>query len=116
MMIIGVTGTNGKTSTTYMLESIMRQAGHQVGVIGTVNYRWAGREVPAPNTTPESRDIQQLLKTMLDAGVSCVVMEVSSHGLELMRADDIRLTPRFLRNLTRDTSRFPPTALRSICA
>ncbi len=102
MMIIGVTGTNGKTSTTYMLESIMRQAGYRVGVIGTVNYRWAGHEVPAPNTTPESRDIQQLLKTMLDEGVSCVVMEVSSHGLELMRADDILFDAAIFTNLTRD--------------
>ena len=86
--VTGVTGTNGKTSITYILETIYSSRGFSCGVIGTVNYRWAGKTVPAPNTTPESKDIQELLRQMLDDGVTHVVMEVSSHALELNRADD----------------------------
>ncbi len=98
----GVTGTNGKTSITYILEAIYASRGITCGVIGTVNYRWAGKVVPAPNTTPESKDIQELLRTMLDDGVTHVVMEVSSHALELNRADDVEFDTVIFTNLTGD--------------
>jgi len=101
-VVIGITGTNGKTSTTYMLESVFRKAGYNPGVIGTVNYRWNSTVRPAPNTTPESKDIQDLLRDMTGDGVDCVIMEISSHGLELGRADDIDLDAAVFTNLTRD--------------
>ena len=81
--VIGITGTNGKTSTTYMLEALFFNAGYNPGVIGTVAYRWNGSEIPAPNTTPESRDLHKLFHDMKKDGVDCVIMEVSSHGLVL---------------------------------
>jgi UDP-N-acetylmuramoyl-L-alanyl-D-glutamate--2,6-diaminopimelate ligase len=102
MMMIGVTGTNGKTSITYMLESIMKRYRRNPGVIGTINYRWGGREYPAPNTTPESRDLQEILYRMNRDGVNTVIMEVSSHALELRRADDIDFDAVVFTNLTRD--------------
>ncbi|MBI5888816.1 MAG: UDP-N-acetylmuramoyl-L-alanyl-D-glutamate--2,6-diaminopimelate ligase [Deltaproteobacteria bacterium] len=85
MKLAGITGTNGKTTTTYLLESIFRQAGLTSGVIGTVNYRYAGKVVEAPHTTPEAPDLQRLLKDMLDAGVTHAAMEVSSHALAQKR-------------------------------
>jgi len=102
MMVIGVTGTNGKTSITYMLEAIMKRYRRNPGVIGTINYRWGGREYPAPNTTPESRDLQEILYRMKRDGVNTVIMEVSSHALELRRADDIDFDAVVFTNLTRD--------------
>ena len=102
MDIIGVTGTNGKTSITYMLESILKKAGMNPGVIGTINYRWAGKTLSAPNTTPESRDIQEILYNMLEDGVDCVVMEVSSHALALGRVEDIDFNCAIFTNLTGD--------------
>jgi UDP-N-acetylmuramoyl-L-alanyl-D-glutamate--2,6-diaminopimelate ligase len=83
--LIGVTGTNGKTTTTYLLESIFRKAGHEVGVLGTINYRFGQKEMSAPNTTPESLDLQRILSEMVSEGVTCVIMEVSSHALDLDR-------------------------------
>ncbi|MBW2672795.1 MAG: UDP-N-acetylmuramoyl-L-alanyl-D-glutamate--2,6-diaminopimelate ligase, partial [Deltaproteobacteria bacterium] len=83
--LIGVTGTNGKTTVTYFLESILKTAGFSVGVIGTVNYRYGGTLFPAPHTTPESLDLQRMLREMVDAGVTHVVMEVSSHAIDLKR-------------------------------
>ncbi|MBN1534566.1 MAG: UDP-N-acetylmuramoyl-L-alanyl-D-glutamate--2,6-diaminopimelate ligase [Spirochaetes bacterium] len=102
MRVIGVTGTNGKTSITYMLESVYRLAGKRVGVIGTVNYRWGGRLVGAPNTTPESRDLQEMLAAMRNDGTDTVIMEVSSHALKLHRADHVRFDAGIFTNLTRD--------------
>ncbi len=102
MLAIGITGTNGKTSITYMLESILKRHGLNPGVIGTINYRWGGREFPAANTTPESRDLQEILYRMKKDGVDAVVMEVSSHALELRRADDIDFDAAVFTNLTRD--------------
>ena len=64
LTLVGITGTNGKTSTTYLLEAILESAGHRVGVIGTVNYRAGQKTWPAPVTTPESLDLQRLLRTM----------------------------------------------------
>lgn len=98
----GVTGTNGKTSITYIMETIYASQGIRSGVIGTVNYRWAGKVIPAPNTTPESKEIQELLRQMLDDGITHVIMEVSSHALELNRADDIEFDTVIFTNLTGD--------------
>src|SRR4030043_806320 len=83
--LIGITGTNGKTTTTYLLESIFKKAGYTAGVIGTINYRFAQKTTLAPNTTPESLDLQRILWEMLREGTSHVMMEVSSHGLDLDR-------------------------------
>jgi len=100
--VTGVTGTNGKTSITYILETIYKSLGISCGVIGTVNYRWGGNVIPAPNTTPESADIQALMARMRDDGVTHVVMEVSSHALELNRVDDIEFDTVIFTNLTGD--------------
>ena len=83
--LIGITGTNGKTTTTYLLESIFKKAGYAVGVIGTINYRFGQKTTPTSNTTPESLDLQRILWEMLREGTSHVIMEVSSHGLDLGR-------------------------------
>jgi UDP-N-acetylmuramoyl-L-alanyl-D-glutamate--2,6-diaminopimelate ligase len=107
--VTGITGTNGKTSITYLLESVYAANGYSSGVIGTVNYRWKGKTLPAPNTTPESKDIQQMLKMMLDDGVTHVIMEISSHALELNRADDIELDSAVFTNLTGDHLDFHKT-------
>lgn len=100
--VVGITGTNGKTSTAYMMEAILTDLGYKVGVMGTVNYRWPGTVVEAPNTTPESRDIHEMLHRMYADGVNAVVMEVSSHGLALGRVDDLTFTGAVFTNLTRD--------------
>jgi UDP-N-acetylmuramoyl-L-alanyl-D-glutamate--2,6-diaminopimelate ligase len=100
--VIGITGTNGKTSITYMIESVLKHAGITPGVIGTINYRWNDTLQQADNTTPESKDLQEVLARMRDDGVKVVVMEVSSHGLFLNRADDIEFDAAVFTNLTRD--------------
>ena len=102
MRITGVTGTNGKTSITYMMENVFRRAGHVPGVIGTVNYRWKDTCLEAANTTPESRDLQEILYLMQADGIDTVIMEVSSHALELRRVDDIAFDSAIFTNLTRD--------------
>ena len=100
--LIGVTGTNGKTTVTYLLESILREAGHEPGVIGTVNYRWGSTVTAASHTTPESFELQRLLAEIRSAGVTHVVMEVSSHALELRRVEDCAFDCGIFMNLTRD--------------
>lgn len=85
MKVVGITGTKGKTTTTYILEEILRAAGAATGLIGTIEYRRPGWRIAAPRTTPESSDLQALLHDFLDAGVSHCVMEVSSHALEQKR-------------------------------
>ncbi len=109
LYVTGITGTNGKTSITYLLESVYASNGISCGVIGTVNYRWAGKTLPAPNTTPESKDIQELLRMMLNDGVTHVIMEISSHALELNRTDDIELDNAVFTNLTGDHLDFHKT-------
>jgi UDP-N-acetylmuramoyl-L-alanyl-D-glutamate--2,6-diaminopimelate ligase len=83
--LVGITGTNGKTTTSYLLESIIKAAGKETGVIGTINYRMKGKEQPAPTTTPQSYDLQRLLREMVTAGIGYAVMEVSSHALDQER-------------------------------
>ena len=85
MKIIGITGTKGKTTTTYMVKSILESAGHKVGLIGTIEAIIGEEHIPANNTTPESLLIQEYFRKMADAGCDCVVMEVSSQGLMLHR-------------------------------
>jgi UDP-N-acetylmuramoyl-L-alanyl-D-glutamate--2,6-diaminopimelate ligase len=102
LRLFGVTGTNGKTTTTYLLESIFKRAGLRVGVIGTINYRYGQKITPALNTTPESLDLQRILCEMLGEGVSHVVMEVSSHGLDLDRVFGCQFDGAVFTNFTSD--------------
>lgn len=100
--LIGATGTNGKTTVTYLLESILSAAGCSVGVIGTVNYRYGGMVFPAPHTTPESPDLQRMLREMADAGVTHVAMEVSSHAIDLKRIYGCEYDLGIFTNLSRE--------------
>jgi UDP-N-acetylmuramoyl-L-alanyl-D-glutamate--2,6-diaminopimelate ligase len=100
--LIGVTGTNGKTSTTYLIESILAQAGRRVGLIGTVEIRFADERERSVNTTPESLDLQRTLRRMRNRGVEDVVMEVSSHGLELGRVEGCRFDVGAVSNVTQE--------------
>lgn len=102
MTLIGITGTNGKTTTSYLIESILAASGHKTGVIGTVNYRYPGKIFKGANTTPDSIAIMALLREMADAGVSHVVMEVSSHALDQGRADGCPFKAAVFTNLSRD--------------
>lgn len=102
LIMIGITGTNGKTTSAYLLEAIIRHAGGNPGVIGTVNYRYNGLELPAPHTTPEPIALQRLLRRMADAGVTHVVMEVSSHALAQKRMNGVLFDVALFTNLSRD--------------
>ena len=85
LKIIGITGTKGKTTTTYMVKSILEQAGYKVGLIGTIEAVVGDKTIPANNTTPESYIVQEYFHQMVEAGCQCVVMEVSSQGLMMHR-------------------------------
>ncbi len=98
--LIGITGTNGKTTTTYFLESIFKKAGYAVGVIGTINYRFGQKTAPAPNTTPESLDLQRILWEMVKEKISHVIIEVSSHALDLDRVFGCQFDGVVFTNLT----------------
>lgn len=102
MRLVGITGTNGKTTTTFLLESILKKAGSAVGVIGTINYRYGQKVVPALNTTPESLDLQRILREMSGEGISHVIMEVSSHGLDLDRVFGCQFDGAVFTNFTSD--------------
>lgn len=102
LQMIGVTGTNGKTSTTYLLKAILEAAGYQVGLIGTIRNLIGDREVPTERTTPESLDLQALLAEMRSAGCTHVVMEVSSHAVELKRIAGVEFDVGVFTNLTQD--------------
>lgn len=102
MALVGVTGTNGKTTVTYLLESIFSAAGMAPGVIGTINYRYQRHTFPALQTTPESVDLHAVLARMIEAGIRSVAMEVSSHALELERVRDIEFDGAIFTNLSRD--------------
>ena len=102
LCLIGITGTNGKTTTTYLIENMLKQAGFKVGVIGTINYRYAGNVFKNPMTTPESLDLQKILHEMKAAGVSHVVMEVSSHAIDLERIAYCFFDVGIFTNLSQD--------------
>jgi len=102
LKMIGITGTNGKTTISFLVESILRKAGYKVGVIGTVEARINGRSLPVKLTTPESSELQELLSKMLKEGVTHVVMEVSSHSLELYRTHGCEFDVAIYTNLTHD--------------
>jgi len=102
MNLVGVTGTNGKTSTTYLAESILTQASQRVGLVGTVEIRYAGTREVAVNTTPESLDLQRTLRAMRIEQVDAAVMEVSSHGLELGRVEGCAFKVAAFTNLSQD--------------
>jgi UDP-N-acetylmuramoyl-L-alanyl-D-glutamate--2,6-diaminopimelate ligase len=109
MTIVGVTGTNGKTTTTYVLESVFRAAGRRPGVIGTTGVRIDGEVIPFPRTTPEAPDLHRLLARMEGTGVDAVAMEVSSHGLDQHRVDGVRFACAVFTNLSRDHLDYHPT-------
>jgi UDP-N-acetylmuramoyl-L-alanyl-D-glutamate--2,6-diaminopimelate ligase len=102
LCLIGVTGTSGKTTSTYLLEAMLRAPGTTPGVIGTVTYRYAGREQPADQTTPAAEDLQRLLRQMVDGGVSHCVMEVSSHALAQDRVWGCPFAAALFTNLSHD--------------
>ena len=99
---VGITGTNGKTTTSYLIEGVMEKAGIPPAVLGTISYRFGETSIPAPNTTPESVDLQRTVRELVDAGARGVVMEVSSHSLEQKRADGCLFDVAVFSNLTRD--------------
>ena len=107
--IVGITGTNGKTTTSYIVDSIFRRAGFTTALIGTIEYRLAGRIMPAMNTTPESLDLLRLFVELEHAGGTHVTMETSSHALALGRAYGIRFETAVFTNLTRDHLDFHPS-------
>ncbi|MDX9714074.1 MAG: UDP-N-acetylmuramoyl-L-alanyl-D-glutamate--2,6-diaminopimelate ligase [Dissulfurispiraceae bacterium] len=100
--VIGVTGTNGKTTTSYIARSIMTKAKGMTGLIGTISYISGNARLDAPRTTPEAPDFQSLLRRMADDGCSAVVSEVSSHALAQKRVDHTRFKTAVFTNLTRD--------------
>ncbi|QYR20089.1 UDP-N-acetylmuramoyl-L-alanyl-D-glutamate--2,6-diaminopimelate ligase [Paenibacillus sp. sptzw28] len=102
LKLIGITGTNGKTTTTYLIERILADAGFKPGVIGTVERRFGGRSYPMSGTTPEALELQRHLAAMIEAGTDCCAMEVSSHALEQGRVKGCRYRTAIFTNLTQD--------------
>ena len=102
LTVIGITGTNGKTTETYLLEALYRSLGHKVGVVGTVSYRWPGHEEDAPLTTPGCLALHAMLAQMRAAGADVAFMEVSSHALDQERVAGIDFSAALLTNVTQD--------------
>lgn len=102
LRVIGVTGTKGKTTTTYMVKSILENAGYRVGLVGTIEAIIGDEKIPAANTTPESFVLQQYFRRMLDAGCQCAVMEVSSQGLMMHRVDGFTFEIGIFTNIEPD--------------
>lgn len=102
LTIIGVTGTNGKTSITYMTESIFKKLNIDIGVIGTISYRYANVVIDAPNTTPQSLDLYKMMAEMVKLNIKYLIMEVSSHSLVLGRVSGIEFDIAVFTNLTQD--------------
>ncbi|MBM4370800.1 MAG: UDP-N-acetylmuramoyl-L-alanyl-D-glutamate--2,6-diaminopimelate ligase, partial [Deltaproteobacteria bacterium] len=98
--LVGITGTNGKTSTTWILEALAQAAGASPGVLGTVNYRYAGRELPAAHTTPEAPVLQEILRDMVEAGCDTAILEVSSHAIAMERVRGCRWAVAAATNLS----------------
>lgn len=102
MVIFGITGTNGKTTISYMVKSIMEGAGYPCGVIGTIGYDLIEKRYDPANTTPEAPELEKMLKEMCEVNIKYCAMEVSSHGLKLSRTDDIKFDYTVFTNLTRE--------------
>lgn len=102
LLLVGITGTNGKTTVSYLVERALRSAGHVTGVIGTVGVQVAGRHLPTARTTPEATDLHALLALMVQQGVTAVAMEVSSHALVLGRVDGLAFDCALFTNLSHD--------------
>lgn len=102
MLVLGVTGTNGKTTTAYLLEAILVAAGYRTGVLGTIEYRYAGHTVESSNTTPSASRLAQMFHDMKQAGVNAVAMEISSHASDQRRISGIRFDGCILTNITQD--------------
>jgi UDP-N-acetylmuramoyl-L-alanyl-D-glutamate--2,6-diaminopimelate ligase len=102
LKLIGVTGTNGKTTTSFLVDSILRAAGSEVGLLGTIDYRLVREHLPAPNTTPESLDLQKYLARIVRAGGTHAVLEASSHALAMDRLWGCPFAVAIFTNLTRD--------------
>ena len=102
LAVAGITGTNGKTTTSYLLAGIFEEAGVKCGRLGTIGYRVGAREIDAARTTPEAPEIQHMLREMVAQGCGACVMEVSSHALALRRVDSLRFAAGIFTNLTRD--------------
>ncbi|MDD4980401.1 MAG: UDP-N-acetylmuramoyl-L-alanyl-D-glutamate--2,6-diaminopimelate ligase [Candidatus Omnitrophica bacterium] len=100
--VVGVTGTNGKTTITYLLESLLKDSGFEPAVIGTVNYRFKNKTIPSGNTTPGPCQLQPLLADMAQEGINYAVMEVSSHALSQERVEGIDFHSAIFTNLTQD--------------
>jgi UDP-N-acetylmuramoyl-L-alanyl-D-glutamate--2,6-diaminopimelate ligase len=100
--LAGVTGTNGKTTTAFLLRSILDAAGHRPGLVGTIEWHVGGERRPAPFTTPEAIDLQRLFREMLDAGDRSAAVEASSHGSALRRLDRVRFDALVFTNLSQD--------------
>src|SRR2546430_11575545 len=100
--VAGVTGTNGKTTTTFLLHSILGAAGRRPGLLGTIESLIGGERRPAIRTTPEAIDLQRAFREMLDAGDRSCALEATSHGSELGRLDGVRLSALAFTNLSQD--------------
>jgi len=100
--LVGITGTNGKTTTSYLLESIWREAGVRVGLIGTISYRYNGHSFEASLTTPDSPELMRIIREMKDEGITDVILEVSSHSLDQGRTSGFPWSRALFTNLSRD--------------
>ena len=109
LLVLGVTGTNGKTTTAFLLEAGLQAAGHRTGLLGTVLTRIGAEQVPSVRTTPEAPDLQALLAVMRERGTTAVAMEVSSHALVLGRVDGVVFDVAGFTNLSQDHLDFHPT-------
>lgn len=102
LKVVGVTGTNGKTTTTYMIRNLLRDGGFLPGLLGTVAYEMGGRSIPAARTTPEAPDIHSMFQQMMEVSCDSVVMEISSHAMALSRVHGIDFDICVFTNLTQD--------------
>ena len=109
LQVLGVTGTNGKTTTAFLVRNLLEAAGRRTGLLGTVKSVVGGTEHDVVRTTPEAIDLQRTFRTMLDGGDVACSMEVSSHALELRRSDSIHFAVALFTNLTQDHLDFHPT-------
>lgn len=109
LKLVGITGTNGKTTSTFMLKKILEEQGHKVGLIGTIANYVGDRKIPSSHTTPESLELHELFRQMVDEGVQYCIMEVSSHSLYLNRVYGLEFDYGIFTNLTRDHLDFHKT-------